>query len=249
VTQHQLLASAAILAGAGFAHGLFGIGFAMIATPLLALFLDYRLAVALSAIPLLAMALGWLGVHARAPGALARQGRLLPGIAVGAVAGALLQVSLPPVLSIVLLAVLLSASLAIPFFVQRAAALGSSSVRRTAPGFGVLAGMTESALNVGAPFMLLYGALARLNRFEQLLALNVCFALGKGIQIALMALAWPVCASGAALALCSGASLLAYAAGHRAAGRYAEDHFRRLLRNFIVCMVAALGVRALLLLH
>ncbi len=42
MTQHQLLASAAILAGAGFAHGLFGIGFAMIATPLLALFLDYR---------------------------------------------------------------------------------------------------------------------------------------------------------------------------------------------------------------
>ena len=49
--------------GAGFAHGLFGIGFAMIAMPLLALFLDNRLAVVLAAVPLLTIVLGWLCVH------------------------------------------------------------------------------------------------------------------------------------------------------------------------------------------
>ena len=248
MTAIQLLASAIILASAGFAHGLFGIGFAMIATPLLALFLDYRLAVALSAIPLLAMALGWLGAHARVRGAWAGQMRLLPGVACGAGLGALLQVSLPQVVSIALLAVLLTASLAIPKLVERSAPLSVAALQRTAPAFGVLAGMTESALNVGAPFMLLYGALARLNRFEQLWVLNVCFALGKAIQISLMTLAWPAGASGVAVVIGTGSGLLGYAAGHRSAGRYTEDHFRRLLRNFIVCMVGALVVRACMLL-
>lgn len=240
----------AILAGAGVAHGLFGIGFAMIATPLLALFLDYRLAVVLAAVPLFAMALGWLLVHVRSRAALASQARLLPGIAVGAGAGTFLQVSLPEVASIVLLAVLLAASLVVPWLAERAAASQSTcvrAVRRGAPGFGMLAGMTESALNVGAPFMLLYGALARLSRFEQLLGLNICFAMGKGIQLVLTALAWPTAASSMPLLACTAASMLAYATGHQLSGRFDETRFRRLLRNFVVCMVAGLFVRALLL--
>ncbi|MDZ7863111.1 TSUP family transporter [Acidovorax sp.] len=247
MTTSHLLAAAAILALAGFAHGLFGIGFAMIATPLLALFLDYRLAVALAAFPLLAMAVGWLVVHVRSRSALAGQRWLLPGIAIGAAAGTLLQVSLPERTSIALLALLLSASLAVPWLATRGAALRPAAAQRGAPVFGVLAGMTESALNVGAPFMLLYGSLARLGRFEQLIALNVCFALGKGIQLALTAWSWPAAASGVALLVCTTASLAAYFAGHRLAGRFDEARFRRLLRNFIVCMVAGLLVRVWLL--
>lgn len=227
-------------------HGLFGIGFAMIATPLLALFLDYRVAVALAAFPLLAMALGWLVVNVRSRFAWAGQLWLLPGIAAGAAAGTLLQVSLPETVSIALLAVLLSASLAVPWLARRAAALGPAATQRHASAFGALAGMTESALNVGAPFMLLYGSLAKLNRFEQLLALNLCFALGKGIQLALTAWSWPEAASGVALLVCTTASLAAYFAGHRLAGRFDEARFRRLLRNFIVCMVAGLLVRVVL---
>ena len=59
----EVLASLAILAGAAFAQGVFGLGFAMIATPLLALFLDYRAAVLLAAVPLLVLAGNWLVVN------------------------------------------------------------------------------------------------------------------------------------------------------------------------------------------
>ena len=239
-----------ILAGAGFAHGLFGIGFAMIATPLLALFLDYRLAVVLAAVPLLTIALGWLCVHVRSRAALTTQARLLPGIAVGAGMGTFVQVSLPEIASVALLAVLLTVSLAVPWIAERAMSAGplrASAVTCSATGFGMLAGATESALNVGAPFMLLYGALARLNRFDQLLALNVCFALGKGIQLALTAFAWPPAASGLSMLACTGASILAYGIGHHLSDRFDEQRFRLLLRNFIVCMVAGLLGRALLL--
>ena len=239
-----------ILAGAGFAHGLFGIGFAMIATPLLALFLDYRLAVVLAAVPLLTIALGWLCVHVRSRVALTTQARLLPGIAIGAGMGTFMQVSLPEMASIALLAVLLTMSLAVPWIAERlmsSSPFRASAVRRSATGFGVLAGATESALNVGAPFMLLYGALARLTRFDHRLALNVCFALGKGIQLALTAFAWPAAASGFPMLVCTCTSILAYGIGHHLSGRFDEQRFRLLLRNFIACMVAGLLVRALLL--
>lgn len=246
MTAEELLASTAILAAAGFAHGMFGIGFAMIATPLLALFLDYRLAVFLSAPALLAMALSWLIVHVRSRACIVQQAALLPGIALGAIAGTALQVSLPERVSVALLAVLLATSLAIPWLAERGAVIGPTSVRRSAPVFGLMAGMTESAMNVGAPFMLLYGGLARLTRVEQLLALNVCFALGKSIQIGLMAWAWPASATVTAMASGTLASLMAYWAGHRFAGRFPDAHFRRMLRNFLVCMVIALLVRSVI---
>lgn len=250
MTDLHWVATAAVLAAAGFAHGLFGIGFAMIATPLLALFLDYRLAVVLAAVPLLAMALGWFAVNLRATMDVSVLTRLLPGIAIGAFAGALLQFGLSEVAAVLLLAVLLSASLVIPMLVVRSPVLRDAplaAVRRGAFGFGLLAGMTEAALNVGAPFMLLYGSLAELNRSQQLMALNACFGLGKGIQLSLSLMSWPTAAAGLPFVSCIAVSLLGYVAGHHFAGRFNEQRFRQLLHQFIMFMVLCLVARALVL--
>ena len=88
VSEAELVASIAFLALAAFAQGVFGLGFAMIATPLLALILDYQAAVFLAAVPLLVLASFWLVTNRR----LVRQGdipwTLLPGIALGAALGA-----------------------------------------------------------------------------------------------------------------------------------------------------------------
>ena len=218
----------------------------MIATPLLALFLDYRLAIAMSAIPLLIMAASWLATNVCSRAALGDQVRLLPGVALGAAFGAALQVSLPERLSILLLALLLASSVVMPWLADRWATVTVASARRRAPWFGLMAGITESALNAGAPFMVLYGSMARLKRFQQLLALNVCFALGKTIQISLMALHWPPSASFSSLAAGVAASLSTYWAGDRLAGRYPQAQFQRLFRSFVFCMVFTLLIRAAL---
>lgn len=243
MTTATLLATLAVLALAGLAHGIFGIGYAMIATPLLALFLDYRSAVFLSAVPLLLMAAAWLLTHRAAWRGSLLPKRLLPGIAVGAVVGVALQVSLPEQVSLLLLAALLAGSVFIPALLKRWPRPAQERPGR-APLYGALAGVTESALNVGAPFMVLYGGLARLARIEQLLALNLCFCLGKCIQVGLMAVELPPTAT--PLAIVSGClgSLAAYAIGDRLAGRFSEETFRRLLRNFLMAMVAALLFRA-----
>ena len=46
----QVTAALLVLALAAFVQGVFGLGFAMIATPLLALFLDYQTAVMVAAV-------------------------------------------------------------------------------------------------------------------------------------------------------------------------------------------------------
>ncbi|NBS97211.1 MAG: sulfite exporter TauE/SafE family protein [Betaproteobacteria bacterium] len=243
VSTVELLASLAILAVAAFAQGVFGMGFAMIATPMLALFLDYRAAVFFVALPLLVLSGSWLFVnrhnlhHPRFPWSL------LAGIVVGASTGVWLQVALTERVSLLLLATLLGFSVALPWGLEHLRTDVSVASRRAAPLLGALAGITESALNVGAPFMVLFGGLGRLTRQEQLVALNLCFFFGKAIQVSLMTSAiWLV----APLPLVVGlsVSLLLYRAGDRLAGRYPAAAFRRLLAGFLSLMAVSLLVRA-----
>lgn len=236
--------SVAILALAGFAHGLFGFGFAMIATPLLALFLDYRVAVLLAAVPVLLMAPSWLLAHRRRVLACKVPASLLPAVAVGASCGVALQIALPQRVSLLLLAFLLVICVLTPWFLSRWRIPGIAAPARAAAMFGGLAGATESALNVGAPFMLIYGALARFDRLEQLTVLNLCFAVAKTIQVCLIYATGAPRVGLAALAFGTAASGACYYLGDRVANRFSDARFRKLLRAFLIVMVGALVVRA-----
>jgi len=244
MSEWSLLGSVVILAAAGFAHGLFGIGFAMIATPLLALFLDYRAAVLLVAIPSLLMASSWLLVNRRQLRLCRIPTSLLPAIGIGSSLGVALHMGLPERVSLLLLASLLAASVLMPWALARWRAPEISSLGRAGAVFGGLAGMSESALNAGAPFVLLYGELARLNRLEQLVALNLCFALGKAIQVGLICMTSVPHISLAALAFGIAASLAAYYVGNGLASHFSEARFREMLRYFLAIMIGALIVRA-----
>lgn len=244
VTSTELVATVATLALAAFVHGVFGIGFAMIATPLLALLLDHRSAVFLAAVPLLAMATCWLIAHRRSLCDTSIPKGLLGGICVGALCGVALQATLSPRASLLLLAALITTSLVVPIILARWRPGNEPLAWQAAPALGTLAGVTESALNVGAPFMVLYGGLAKLERLQQLLALNLCFCIGKAIQVGLTASSAPPLATGPALAWGTAACVLAYAAGDRWAGKFPERTFLFLLRGFLVLMVLALVARA-----
>lgn len=247
MTDWTLTSSIAILSAAGFIHGLFGIGFAMIATPLLALFLDYRAAVLLAALPLLLMAASWLLVHRDRLRHCGLPGSLLPAIAVGATVGAVIQASLPEQVSLILLAAALTGSVVLSFLLERPRAARRPLAGWAPLAFGTLAGVTESALNVGAPFMVLYGALARLDRIRALIALNVCFALGKTIQIGLMQAGGLPPVSWLSLGAGTAASMLAFHLGDAMASRFPEVRFRIAFRCFLVAISATLLLRALYL--
>ena len=247
MTDWAVLGSIVILTTAGFIHGLFGIGFAMIATPLLALFLDYRAAVLLAAVPLLLMAVSWLLVNHRQLRSCGLPSTMFLAICIGAVAGAVLQARLPERVSLLLLASILAASALTSWSSERERTFRIRFSTPATVAFGALAGLTESALHVGAPFMVLYGALAQLDRRKQLVALNVCFALGKTIQLGLMRVTGLPQISLLAVATGTTASMLAFYLGNAVANRFSETHFRKVLRYFLVAVAGVLILRNLFL--
>lgn len=245
MTDASVIFSLAILGVAGFTHGVFGIGFAMMATPLLALFLDYTTSLLLSAIPLLGMSAWWLAVHRNAWLASRIPGRLLAGIAAGSAMGVAVQMVLPARASVLLLAALLTMSISLPWLLKQWRTVDPQRVRRSSGAFATLAGLTESSLNVGAPFMVLFGALAHLTRVEQLIALNLCFFLGKSIQVGLMSLTGSFgLASPAMLLAGTTVGLGCFIAGNRLAGCFPESTFRRAMNGFLMVLVVALLFRA-----
>ena len=240
----QVTAALLALALAAFVQGVFGLGFAMIATPLLALFLDYQTAVMVAAVPLLVLALYWLAVNRPYLHTSGIPWTVLPGIVTGAALGVALQVSLPQQVSLLLLAALILFSVVLPLIQSRwVSASPAVSVRR-APWFGLLAGVTEAALNVGAPFMVLFAGLARLSRLQMLIALNICFALGKSSQIGLLIIVAPVAVSLELLAAGVLMSLLAFRIGDRIAGRLSEAGFQAWLRIFLLAIATLLVIRS-----
>lgn len=216
----------------------------MVATPLLALFLEYRSAVLLAVVPMLVIALHWLVAHRRALPKSGVPRLLIPGIVLGALGGMWLQVALPQRTSLLLLAALLAFSVALPWGLQRWQTDVSSGSRRAAPAFGIMAGVTESALNVGAPFVVLFAGLGRLTRAQQLIALNMCFFLGKIIQLSVLLAVTAIPMPSWTLAAAVGVSLAFHSAGDRFAGRFSDDVSRRWLGLFLSAMVVALVLRA-----
>jgi uncharacterized membrane protein YfcA len=156
----------------------------------------------------------------------------------------LVQTSLPQYAALGLLAILLAGSAALPVILQRWLTYRKKSVNAPHTVFSAFAGFTDTALNVGAPFIVLYGGLNRLSRMQQLLALNLCFAIGKTIQVALTTTAAPMPVKIAYLGWGILASLIAYFSGSRLAGRFSEIGFRRALNIFLYVMACVLGYRA-----
>jgi uncharacterized protein len=245
VKPEQFFYCLTVLAVAGFVQGTFGLGFAMIATPLLALTLDYRGAVFLAAVPLLFLAVSYLIVQWRQIISERLSKGIAPGLILGSFLGVWAQTSLPQYAALGLLAILLAASAALPTLVEHSLTMQRTFAKTPPIAFGTLAGLTDTALNVGAPIIVLYGGINKLSRLQQLLALNLCFAIGKTIQISLTATAMLPPVTVAYLVWGIVASVAAYVAGTRLAGRFSEDGFRHALNLFLYLMACVIGYRAI----
>jgi uncharacterized membrane protein YfcA len=244
MTFSELTVAILLLSVAAFTQGVFGLGFAMIAMPLLALFLDLRSAVVLVALPAFVPSLYWLVVNRRKLAGSDVPLTVIPAIVIGAAAGVWLQISIDERTALRLLAGLLLLSIALPWILDRWGSGRPALSLRSAPGFAAIAGVTESALNVGAPFIILHAGASRMTRQQLLITLNLCFLVGKAVQLTLMAALGvvdvPVGLATAIVAVC----LAAYALGNMLGGRWSEQAYRRGLTVFLAAMVVALVLRA-----
>lgn len=231
---------------AGYIQGLLGVGYPMLATPLLALVIDLRTAMIVTVPPIIV-----LSVLLIARGAGGGQWRASIGrfwymplcMLVGALVGARIFFAVDSSWLLLALGGALLLYVSLDW-------LGRTEFHWLKPyvhPFAVLcafaAGMSESSINVGGPFLLIWCLAMGLLPMTMIQVLNVCFLTGKLTQVAaLTAGGVPLMAWVGALPLTL-VALLPFAAGIRMREGADVATYRRWLRTFLSLMAALLILR------
>ena len=237
----QLAFVVAVMLLAAFVHGALGLGFPLIATPLVALVIDIKTAIVLVAPVTLVMTL--LSV-ARGGGwreALARFWFLPLCMGLASFAGTRLLIGAKPTPFLLVLAVLILIYLGLDRMKRGESAFVKRHRLVIGLGVGLLAGIFESTANVAVPPLIIYLMLLGVAPLATVQTLNFCFSVGKAVQVGTWALYGNVAASlwlaAAALAV---PSVLMLFVGMRLRERIDAPTYRRWLRGALWLMAALL---------
>lgn len=241
------LALPAILV-AGLVHGTFGIGFPMVATPLLALFTDVLTAVLITLLPTMAVNLTVITRGGLQQLRNIRQHlRIVPFTLLGTIIGTLLLLWLDPRPFLLLLA----AAILLYLNQDRLQKLDFAWVRHyTRPAyvmFGLIAGMMAGTVNVMVPVLIILFLELRVATAAMVVLFNINFFTGKltqsllflqqelpGIGTFLLTTLWLV-----------PAALIALYAGMWLNRRITEDSYLKILRGVLWLMAGILIIRFL----
>ena len=178
---------AAVVVVAGFVQGALGMGFPIVATPLVAMATDIRTAVIVVLLPCVGTI---VLVMARAPllrEALARFWGMPVAAFFGAALGTRLFVAYPDFPY----AMLLAGMIVVYLNLERLGRGESTFVRRHRFAFGacagLAAGLSEGTANVAAPPLVIYYLALGLEPVMLVQALNICFLVGKATQFTTLA--------------------------------------------------------------
>ena len=235
-----LLYVAAVCALSGFAHGAIGFGFPLVATPLVALVIDMKSAIALLAPVTLALVI----ISALRGGSvreIVREYWYLPvAIAAGAWLGTRILLAAPPEPFTLVLALVLLLYLNL----DRMGRGKNETVRRLRVPFGVafafLAGIFEAIANVAGPMLFVYFMLLGAAPSQIVQTLNLCFSIGKGSQVATLAASGALGGLWPAVAGLSVPAVAGLALGMRLRSRIDAATYRSWLRKALWVMAIVL---------
>lgn len=225
----------------GFAHGALGFGFPIVATPLVALVIDIKSAIALLAPVTLLLVLISV-VRGGGLAATLRRFWVLPLVIVaGSFLGTRLLMAAPPEPFILVLAAAILLYLNLDRLGRGRSPLVERSALPFGLAFGFAAGFFEAVANVAGPILLIYFMLLGLGPVQLVQALNLCFTFGKGTQVTTLI------AAGAfgqpawvAMGLLAVPSVAALWYGMSVRERIDAATYRRWLRGALWVMVALL---------
>ena len=172
-----------IIGAASFVHGLLGIGFPLLSTPLLSLFTDVRTAILLLLIPTMAVNIASMIRGGRWGASIGRYWPLAIFVALGSIAGTQMLIVTSPAPYKLLMAVVL---------------LGYLNVNRMGGSlpwinrwpqtsmivFGLLAGLLAGTVNAAIPALIIYALELQLPANAMVQVFNLCFLSGKLSQAA-----------------------------------------------------------------
>jgi uncharacterized membrane protein YfcA len=182
LTALHLSLAVGVMALAGFVHGALGLGFPLVATPLLALITDVKTAIVFTLLPALTATVISV-VKGGRPLEVIRQYWMLPAYMIaGSYFGARLLIAANPTPFLLLLALLILAYLNLRRLQGLAAHWIGVHPGAARAAFGVVAGLFESTANVSGPVLLIFFLSTTLPPLALVQALNLCFLAGKTTQ-------------------------------------------------------------------
>jgi len=234
-----LLSVTAVMLFAGLIHGTLGLGFPMVATPILATMMDVRSAILITLLPTMAVNIASI-INSKSTLKSTRQ--FLP-LVLFALAGSLIGTAVlattdPAPFRIVLAALILLYlwnNLRIPKqWLADNALLAMAS-------FGIIAGFAAGTTNVMVAVLIVYFLSLETPRSTMVPALNSCFLVGKASQIVVLAIAglvgFRLMLETAPLAL---TAVIALLLGQRLRSRIEVSTYQAILRKLLLLLAVVL---------
>ena len=226
---------------AGWVHGALGLGFPMIATPLIAIFVDVKIAILITLLPTVTVNVASVASADKVLPVINKYRVLLVATLAGGVVGAMVIAHADPSPFRLLLAALIvlfifSARL------NRKLPIGSGDA--TLGMFGLVAGFSGGTTNVMVAVLIIYFLANNTPRGEMIASMNFCFLIGKLSQIAVFTMAGLITIP--SLLYTSPLALIALAAlffGQRVAQTIPVERYKRILYAVLLLLAVVLVVQ------
>jgi hypothetical protein len=234
-----LIAVVCVILFAGLVHGTLGLGFPMVATPILATMMDVRSAILLTLLPTMAVNIASI-INSRESLASSRPFIPLVGFTLlGSIAGAVILASTDPAPFRILLASLILLYLWGRLRISRQWLEDHAMIAMA--GFGITAGLASGTTNVMVAVLIIYFLSLNTARATMVPTLNACFLAGKSSQILVLAIAGLVgmglIIETTPLAL---AAVVALLFGQRLRARIEVATYQSILRKLLLVLAAIL---------
>ena len=234
-----LFAVILVILFSGLVHGTLGLGFPMVATPILATMMDVRSAILITLLPTMAVNIASI-INSRASIASTRPFIPLVGFTLlGSIAGAAVLAITDPAPFRIVLASLILLYLWSSLRISRQW-LDDNAMLAMA-GFGIAAGLAAGTTNVMVAVLIIYFLSLNTERATMVPTLNACFLVGKTSQILVLAVAglvgFGLMLETAPLAV---AAVLALLVGQRIRERIEISTYQAILRKLLFVLAAIL---------
>lgn len=236
-----LLLTVPVVIAAGFFHGALGLGFPMIATPIIAVLVDVKAAIIITLLPTATVNVASV-LSAKNPAAALRKYQpMLIAAFFGAIVGSwMLAVTEPSPYRLALALLIICFLLTSHFNLRLSITPGTAMMFL----FGGLAGLAGGTTNVMVAVLIIYFLSARVERAEMVPAMNLCFLTGKLTQtvvfIGLGVVSLPMLFYTAPLAV---VSYIALRVGQSYADKINAERYRDILRVILLLLALILIVQ------
>lgn len=241
---NEILIALIVVTFAGAVHGTFGLGFPMVATPVLALLTDVQTAILLTLAPNIAVNLWSMLRGGNLRESVGRFWHVAVWMLVGSAIGTLILVAMDPNPFRLLLAAVILLYLTGDRLKRLDWSWISRHPRGAGAGAGFLGGVLGGTVNVGGPALMIYFLEMRVSALVVVQAINLDFLLGKSTQAATFAVLGVLTPTLLLFSLPLGVMALAgLRSGMWLRDRFSADSYRGWLRGLLWFLCALLVVQ------